>query len=159
MTSNQATWCDLTVQNEPHPTLCYRTAMTVYEESLIRGRLVGRAWNGAGYANIWEEGTRLDPTKHPTPQAFWLEVDGQLLASHWQWVDLQKTQEAGNLHAVLTLRHSHRGYPYIAGWYSAHDALVSGYEHRHTTRCAECRLSVEWRLADNLALARPLAQF
>lgn len=108
MTSNQATWCDLTVQNEPHPTLCYRTAMTVYEESLIRGRLVGRAWNGAGYANIWEEGTRLDPTKHPTPQAFWLEVDGQLLASHWQWVDLQKTQEAGNLHAVLTLRHSHR---------------------------------------------------
>ncbi len=28
---------------------------------------------------------RLDPAKHPTPQAFWLEIDGQLLASHWQW--------------------------------------------------------------------------
>lgn len=82
--------------------------MTVYEESLMHGRFVGRAWNGAGYANIWDEGTRLDPVKHPTPQAFWLEIDGQLLASHWEWANLEQNQEDNRLHVVLTLRHAHR---------------------------------------------------
>ncbi|MFN8442962.1 MAG: alpha-galactosidase [Caldilineaceae bacterium] len=108
MTTDQNSWSDLRYQTEPYPTLSFRTAMTVYEESLIHGRLVGRAWNGAGFVNGWEEGLRLDPAKHPTPQAFWLEVDGQLLASHWEWVDLQKKQEVRGLHVILTLRHLHR---------------------------------------------------
>lgn len=108
MTIDQNTWCNLAVQQEAHPTLCYRTAMTVYEESLIHGRLVGRTWNGAGFVNGWEEGTRLDPAKHPTPQAFWLEIDGQLLASHWEWVNLAQQQEERGLHIILTLRHTVR---------------------------------------------------
>lgn len=92
----------------PAPTISYRTDLTVYEESLIHGRFVGRAWNGAGYVNIWEEGTRLDPGKHPTPQAFWLEIDGQLLASHWAWENLEQKQEERGLHVVVTLRHTVR---------------------------------------------------
>lgn len=108
MTTEQSTWSELLIQQEPFPTLAYRTAMNVYEESLIRGRLVGRAWNGAGFANAWEDGVRLDPNKHPTPQSFWLEIDGQLLASHWAWVGVTQQQEARGLHTILTLRHTVR---------------------------------------------------
>ena len=74
---------------------------------MIKGRYVGRSWNAAGWLNDWES-PRLDPARHPAPQAFWLEIDGQLLASHWQWVDFeQKTEETG-LHAIVTLRHEVR---------------------------------------------------
>ncbi len=93
MTTNTKNWADVQFQEKPFPTLCYRSALTVYEESLISGRFVGRAWNGAGYVNAWEEGLRLDPSKHPTPHSFWLEIDGQLLASHWEWVSFAQMQE------------------------------------------------------------------
>jgi len=96
-TITQETWTGIHIETKPFQTISYRTALTVYEELLIHGRFVGRAWNGAGYVNIWEEGTRLDPAKHPTPQAFWLEIDGQLLASHWEWVNLEQQQEARGL--------------------------------------------------------------
>ena len=92
---------------EPEPLIGYRSALTVYEESLIGGRFVGRSWNGAGFLNDWDS-PRLDPAKHPTPQAFWLEIDGQLLASHWRWEGLQKRQESKGLHVVVTLRHAVR---------------------------------------------------
>lgn len=76
---------------EPYPTLSYRSGLVVYEESLTRGQFIGRSWNGAGYIN--PEDLRLAPSRHPTPQAVWLEVDGQLLASHWQWLECSQTQE------------------------------------------------------------------
>ena len=34
-----------------HTPSCYRSALTVYEESLIHGHFVERAWYGAGYVN------------------------------------------------------------------------------------------------------------
>lgn len=100
-------WTDIHLETEPFQTLCYRSDLVVCEESLIRGQWVGRAWNGAGYINPWES-VRLDPTTHPTPQAFWVEVDGQLLASHWEWAGFEKKEEAQGLHAILTLRHQVR---------------------------------------------------
>ena len=97
MTTATSDWTDIQLQDNPFPTVCYRSAMTVYEESLIHGRFV-RAWNGAGYVNAWEEGLRLDPSKHATPHSFWLEVDGQLLASHWEWVSFVQAQKhAGSM--------------------------------------------------------------
>ncbi len=68
---------------------------------------MGRSWNGAGYINAWED-VRLDPTKHPTPQAFWLEVDGQLLGSHWEWVGFERAERTHGLQATVTLRHTVR---------------------------------------------------
>ena len=108
-------WSDVFVSEQPHRTVSYRTALTVYEESLMRGQFVGRAWNGAGYVNAWED-VRLNPTGHPTPQAFWLEIDGQLLASHWEWVGFEKKQETrvgaqgpcSCLHTAVTLTHAVR---------------------------------------------------
>ena len=105
--SNPLEWTDVRLADDPERTLGYRTALVGYEESLIRGRFVARSWNAAGYLNAWDD-VRMDPDTHPTPQSFWLEVDGQLLASHWEWVDLEKREEDKGLHAIVTLRHSVR---------------------------------------------------
>jgi len=99
-------WFDVHITNEPFPTLSYRTGLTVYEESFIRGRLVSRGWNGAGYIN--PDDIRLDPDRHPTPQVFNIEVEGQLLASHWEWAGLEQHPEEKGLHAIVRLRHARR---------------------------------------------------
>ncbi len=84
--------------------------MTVYEESLTNGRFVGRGWNGSGYVSFYDG--RIKPERHPAPQAFWLEMDGQLLASDWEFVGFDK-KPTGNdkptdIHATVTLRHKIR---------------------------------------------------
>lgn len=100
---HQADWTDVHFAEAPEPTLSYRTALTVYEESFTKGRFVGRGWNGAGFLNFYDG--RLDPAQHFAPQAFWLEVDGQLLASDWEWVGHEI--ECGS-HVTVTLKHSVR---------------------------------------------------
>lgn len=100
-------WVDAFLSTDPVPTISYRSGLTMYEESLIRGQFVGRTWNGAGFLNDWED-VRLDPSKHPTPQAFWLEVDGQLLASHWEWQGFEKSEREHGLQTTITLRHAVR---------------------------------------------------
>ena len=108
MNTENKTWNAVFVQDLPNPTIAYRSGLVVYEESLILGRLVGRSWNAAGFINSWDLGTRLEPSNHPTPQAFWLEIDGQLLASHWTWVGFEQNRETKGLHIVLTLCHKVR---------------------------------------------------
>lgn len=100
-------YMDVHVEEEPSRTVAYRSHLTVYEESLINGQLVARAWNAAGFINPWEE-ARLDPARHPTPFTFWVEVDGQLLHSHWEWIGIQQDHVDGKLHAVVELRHAVR---------------------------------------------------
>lgn len=77
-----SSYSDVHFVAEPSPTVSYRSGLTVYEESLVRGQLVGRSWNGAGF--IGPEAERFDPSTHPAPRAFWIEFDGQLLGSHWE---------------------------------------------------------------------------
>ncbi len=100
-------WAEVRLLMEPEPLIGYRSGMVAYEESLSKGRFVGRSWNGAGFLNDWDS-PRLDPAKHPTPQAFWLEVDGQLLASHWEWAGFEKSQEPNGVHVIVSLRHAVR---------------------------------------------------
>ena len=103
-------WSDVVFVQGTEPTVSYRTAMTVYEESLNNGRFVGRGWNGAGYLNFYDG--RIDPAAHPMTQSFWLEMDGQLLASDWEWVGLEQSPaavgSAGQRHVVISLRHAVR---------------------------------------------------
>ena len=100
------TFTDVFLTNDPDPTISYRSGLAAYQESLRGGQLVGRGWNGSGYTN--PEPERFDPSSHPAPQAFWLEVDGQLLRSHWQWSGFSQTEEENGLKAVLELRHTVR---------------------------------------------------
>ncbi len=104
-------WSDVIYVDAPEPTISYRTALTTYEESLTKGRFVGRGWNGSGFVSFYDG--RIDPTQHPSPQAFWLEIDGQLLASDWAWGGIEQCDEtsaAGNSqrHVVATLHHAVR---------------------------------------------------
>ena len=103
-------WSDVLFVEAPEPTISYRTGWVVYEESLTKGQFVGRGWNGAGFVNFYDG--RINPLDHPAPQAFWLEMDGQLLASDWQWAGLEKLPAAkdrpGDLHTVVTLKHAVR---------------------------------------------------
>ena len=100
------TFTDIFLSNDPDPTISYRTGLAAYQESLSRGQLVGRGWNGSGYTN--PEPERFDASSHPAPQAFWVEVDGQLLRSHWEWSDFSQSEEDDGLKAVLELRNTVR---------------------------------------------------
>ncbi len=100
------TFADIFLSKDPDPTITFRSGLASYQESLSRGQLVGRGWNGSGYTN--PEPERFDAASHPAPQAFWVEVDGQLLRSHWEWSDFSQTEEENGLTAVLELRHTVR---------------------------------------------------
>ena len=103
----QSNWSDVLLGAEAEPTISYRTGWAVYEESLIKGRFVGRGWNGAGFINFYDG--RLDPEEYPAPEAFRLEIDGQSLTSDWKWAGLEKTPSVnGNMQVVITLEHAVR---------------------------------------------------
>jgi alpha-galactosidase len=91
----------------PEPIVSYRTGWVVYEESLTKGQFVGRGWNGAGYVNFYDG--RLDPDEYPAPEAFRLEMDGQLLATDWKWAAFDRLPSSnGNSQATITLQHAMR---------------------------------------------------
>ncbi len=126
------TFADIFLSNDPDPTVCYRSGLAAYQESLSRGQLVGRGWNGSGYTN--PEPERFDAGSHPAPQAFWVELDGQLLRSHWEWSDFKilgesegEREKRGTAtavsHSSLLSTHS-----------SPFNGLKSVLELRHTVR-------------------------
>jgi alpha-galactosidase len=100
-------WSDVLLVEKPDPTVSYRTGMVVYEESLTKGRFVGRGWNGSGFVSYYDG--RISPNDHATPEAFVLEIDGQLLANDWEWGGLEKLPaDPVNLHVIITLKHKIR---------------------------------------------------
>ena len=105
-----AGWSDILLVETPEPTITYRSGWAVYEESLIKGQFVGRGWNGAGFVNYYDG--RLNPAEYPAPQAFWVEIDGQMLGSDWEWGGYEQRRESSQpaavLHAVITLHHGVR---------------------------------------------------
>jgi alpha-galactosidase len=93
-------------------TIAYRVSTAVYEESLINGRFVGRGWNAGGIVSFYDG--RIDAGPHPDSHAFWIEIDGQLLASDWEWIGLETLPNDQPipampapfaLHAIVTLKH------------------------------------------------------
>lgn len=105
--NENAPWSDVLLVEQPEPTISYRTGWVVYEESFTKGQFVGRGWNGSGFVSFYDG--RINPSQHPMPQAFWLEIDGQLLATDWEWVGLEKKSTGpGSVEAVVTLRHNIR---------------------------------------------------
>ena len=97
------TFTDIYYKDTPYPSVAFRTGMTVYQESLTNGRYIGRGWNGQGF--LLEPWTQLKPNAYPTPQAFWLEIDGQELLSHWNWAGMTQEKDGSVLTAVITLEH------------------------------------------------------
>ncbi|MDR3709423.1 MAG: alpha-galactosidase [Capsulimonadaceae bacterium] len=78
---------DVAVVEDENHVVSYRSGAVVYEESFQNGRLTGRGWNGAGYLSTYDG--RVDPNAYPGANSFWLEIDGQLLGSDWEWDGLE----------------------------------------------------------------------
>ncbi|MBA3946744.1 MAG: alpha-galactosidase [Herpetosiphonaceae bacterium] len=113
MVEAQATptiFTDIHLVETPEVTITYRSGLLAYQEALVRGQWIGCGWNGSGYTNPPSE--HLDPAKYPAPQAFWLEVEGQLLHSFWEYRGAQQHNEPGAngdlLHSIIELGHTLR---------------------------------------------------
>ena len=97
---------DVCRQDDPFPTWSFRSELVTYQESLIRGQLVGRNWNGAGFMH--PESQRINTDNHPEAPVFAVELDGQLLHSHWTLVRETRLPRTSGLHFVMELAHAHR---------------------------------------------------
>lgn len=89
--------------------VCYESGAMFYKERLIRGRLVSVLRSASGQPRY--QGMRENPVEaracelvgHAPVEAFELEIGGQSLHGHWEWIDFEVQQESDALHAVLTL--------------------------------------------------------
>ena len=65
--------------------VCYRTGLTVYEESMAGRRYVTAGWNGAGFpSNVLDAyHTKQNPGDYSLPFAFELEANGVSLDYGW----------------------------------------------------------------------------
>jgi alpha-galactosidase len=96
------------IRSDPVPGVCYRSGLTVYDESLRDGRLVGRYWSATG--TIKPErvlASRQDAFDLLATEAFLLRIGERVLDRGWRWVDGREIQEdaADGRHAVVELAH------------------------------------------------------
>lgn len=98
-------YCSVYYQPGENPVFCYRTGLTVYEESLFRGVPVASGWNTAGYPlNVLSNcPTRLSPADFAEPAVFSAVLSGQAAEYGLRFVDFSKAEEPGGIRAVLTL--------------------------------------------------------
>lgn len=91
------------------PVFCYRTGLTVYEESLYKGVPVASGWNTAGYPlNVLTNcPTRLDPHAFAAPAMFGAVLNGRALEYGLTLVHFETEETQGGIKAVLTLQSSH----------------------------------------------------
>ncbi len=105
-TNTSPEYTDVCRQDDPFPTWSFRSELVVYQEFLIRGQSVGRNWNGAGFMH--PDSQRINTDNHPAAPTFAIELDGQLLNSHWMLTKETKLLATHGLHIVMELAHSHR---------------------------------------------------
>lgn len=99
-------YIDVFYQPSDEPVFCYRTGLTVYEETFKQGALVASGWNTAGYPlNVLTNcNTRIDTSRFDEPQSFGLVIDGEYCDMGLTFVSFEKADEDGKLHATVTLR-------------------------------------------------------
>lgn len=98
--------CDALLREGEQLRFTYRSGLIVYTEALIDGRFLSRGWNAAGYVD--PEGVEFDAGASSEAAAFVLEIDGQLLASHWRFESFDTTRTEIGVTAEVRLRHEHR---------------------------------------------------
>jgi len=93
-------------QPSANPVFCYRTGLTVYEETLYNGVLCASGWNTAGYPlNVLSNcPTRLDPYGFSEPYSFKLELDGRSAQIGLAFSDFTVNDTENVTEAVLTLK-------------------------------------------------------
>lgn len=99
-------YCDVYYQPGEKPVFCYRSGLTVYEETLQDGVLVSSGYNAAGYPlNVLSNyPSRLNPAAFHEASAFHIELDGVSIDACLSFVDFTKVRQDNGVEAVLTLR-------------------------------------------------------
>ncbi len=105
--------CELSFQKSgSRPAARYVSMDTVYEEALDHGRLVGLFWSASG--QVQRENTTaglpgVDGFRRPL-HTFELEIDGQSLHNHWDWIAATQRpgERPGTSEAVIELHHQVR---------------------------------------------------
>ncbi len=99
-------------QSGSRPAARYVSMDTVYEEALDHGRWVGLFWSASG--QVQRENTTaglpgVEGFRRPV-HTFELEIDGQSLHNHWEWVGATQRpgESPGTSEAVIELRHQVR---------------------------------------------------
>jgi alpha-galactosidase len=88
--------------------ITYRTGMAVYEEVFIGKMLVSGGWNGAGYVphmtvpNV----TRMNHKVFAEPSSFSLNINGQLLHSHWEFENFETEETEKGLIVKVTMKNT-----------------------------------------------------
>ncbi len=124
------TFVDVMFRSGLTPGANYTSGLTVYDESLIDGRLIGRYWSSVGFKKPEKDISKdIAVTYALSLQAFDLEMDGQALHFGWKWVKAYE-EDSGSTdirHAVIELSHKVRpvnikvhtrldGTPFIIRW-------------------------------------------
>ena len=97
--------CEVWYQPGERPVFCYRTGMTVYEETLDGGVLVSSGWNTAGYPlNVLSNcPTRLDHRAFSEPAAFGAVVNGVSAEYGLRFAGFTRESTDEGVKATLTL--------------------------------------------------------
>ncbi len=102
---------EVRLRDGAEPGVRYRSGLTIYDEALVGGRLVGRYWSATG---------AIKPERHldderrvrdllPT-EAFALRLDDQKLDRHWRWIGAREVADdkPGTRHVVVELAQTAR---------------------------------------------------
>jgi alpha-galactosidase len=99
------------IRTKPDPGVTYRSGLTIYDESLIDGRLVGRYWSSTGTIkpprHLLEEQAAFNLL--PTA-AFQLRVGDHVLDGGWRWVTARQTPGTG-VNRQVTIELGHEAHP------------------------------------------------
>lgn len=102
---------DVYYQPGEQPVFCYRTGLTVYEETYTKGGLVSSGWNAAGYPLNVLTGypSRLDVGRFWEPFAFDIVADGAALNRDTEFKSFESHECGGTIRSELTLDCPSRG--------------------------------------------------
>ena len=102
---------DVYYQPGEQPVFCYRTGLTVYEETYTKGGLVSSGWNAAGYPLDVLTGypSRLDAGRFWEPFAFDIVADGAALNRDTEFKSFESYECGGTIRSELTLDCPSRG--------------------------------------------------
>ena len=125
-----STFVDIMFRSGLTPGGNYTSGLTIYDEALIDGRLIGRYWSGVGFKKPEKDISKdIESTYGYQIQAFDLEIDGQALHLGWKWVRAyeENSNDSNIRHAVIELSHQVRpvnikvhtrldGTPFMVRW-------------------------------------------
>ncbi|MHB1294448.1 MAG: alpha-galactosidase [Anaerolineae bacterium] len=137
MKQSARVYTDVTFRSEAEPGVRYTSGLTIYDEMLLDGELIGRYWSPSGQirpeTHLTLERVRAMRAKAPMA-SFRLALAGEEISGGWQWVDSGEMADPTGLRAAgpvrvvyILLRHTERpvevrvctrldGSPFLVRW-------------------------------------------